>query len=166
MCQNHHINESTLEEAYRQVIKETMKDSATIMQSLEQMIKDEMNPRSAEQIENIEDRILSVQEQVLTLRKSKQSSSISQTDYDEQIKLLGSRMKALEEEKESMTKDTSDYQKASMWLKDFNEHIKEGNILTDGDQYIMKKLLKEIVVESRKTVNFIFKCGIEKRISL
>lgn len=75
-------------------------------------------------------------------------------------------MKALEEEKESMTKYTMDYLKATMRLKDFNEHIKEGKILMDGDQYIIKKLLKEIVVEGRKTVNFIFKCGIEKRIIL
>lgn len=91
-------------------------------------------------IDNIDQQIIAIQEEVLTLHRQKQRLAITEEDYQKRLAAFGEQMKELEEQRKQDRTAENRYAAMRLWLDEFKEHTESGDFMNDADGSIMKAL--------------------------
>lgn len=158
-CDSHHVNEDTLQHTYTAAISDMIEDAEEIMAAVKDSAGVVMEPENKAALEQVEQKIIDMQNAVLELHKAKQQRSVTATDYAAQIKEYSQRMQELEAQQAELQTTENRYSEFKMWLDSFAEHIQSGNIMNADDGIIMKQLVEQIIVNN-DGIEVHFKCGI------
>lgn len=158
-CDSHHVNEDTLQHTYTAAISDMIEDAEEIMAAVKDSAGLVMEPENKAALEQVEQKIIDMQNAVLELHKAKQQRSVTATDYAAQIKEYSQRMQELEVQQAELQTTENRYSEFKMWLDSFAEHIQSGDIMNADDGMIMKQLVEQIIVND-DGIEVHFKCGI------
>lgn len=158
-CDSHHVNEDTLQHTYTAAISDMIEDAEEIMAAVKDSAGVVMEPENKAALEQIEQKIIDMQNAVLELHKAKQQRSVTATDYAAQIKEYSQRMQELEAQQAELQTTENRYSEFKMWLDSFAEHIQSGDIMNADDGIIMKQLVEQIIIND-DGIEVHFKCGI------
>lgn len=158
-CDSHHVNEDTLQHTYTAAISDMIEDAEEIMAAVKDSAGLVMEPENKAALEQVEQKIIDMQNAVLELHKAKQQRSVTATDYAAQIKEYSQRMQELEVQQAELQTTENRYSEFKMWLDSFAEHIQSGDIMNADDGMIMKQLVEQIIVND-DGIEVYFKCGI------
>lgn len=158
-CDSHHVNEDTLQHTYTAAISDMIEDTEEIMAAVKDSAGLVMEPENKAALEQIEQKIIDMQNAVLELHKAKQQRSVTATDYAAQIKEYSQRIQELEVQQAELQTTENRYSEFKMWLDSFAEHIQSGDIMNADDGMIMKQLVEQIIVND-DGIEVYFKCGI------
>lgn len=159
VCDSHHVNEETLQRTYLAAISEMVEDSEEIMTAVRESAGLVLQPENEETLNRIGQEIIEVQEAVLALHKTKQSCSVSATDYATRIQAYSQRMQELEAQQEEQKSVATRYAEVKAWLDAFKKHISDGSIMDADDSTILKQLVEQIIVGT-SGIEIQFKCGV------
>ncbi|WP_077533292.1 zinc ribbon domain-containing protein [Massiliimalia massiliensis] len=159
VCDSHHVKEDILQRTYLAAISDMIEDAEDIMEAVRESAGLVMQPENADAMNRIEQEIIEVQEAVLALHKAKQSFSVSATDYATHIQAYSQRMQELEAQQEEQKSVATRYAEVKAWLDAFEQHIKDGSIMSADDSTILKQLMEQIIV-SDSGIEIQFKCGV------
>lgn len=158
-CDSHHVNEDTLQHTYTAAISDMIEDAEEIMAAVKDSAGLVMEPENKAALEQVEQKIIDMQNAVLELHKAKQQRSVTATDYAAQIKEYSQRIQELEVQQAELQTTENRYSEFKMWLDSFAEHIQSGDIMNADDGMIMKQLVEQIIVND-DGIEVHFKCGI------
>ncbi len=158
-CDSHHVNEDTLQHTYTAAISDMIEDTEEIMAAVKDSAGLVMEPENKAALEQVEQKIIDMQNAVLELHKAKQQRSVTATDYAAQIKEYSQRIQELEVQQAELQTTENRYSEFKMWLDSFAEHIQSGDIMNADDGMIMKQLVEQIIVND-DGIEVYFKCGI------
>lgn len=158
-CDSHHVNEDTLQHTYTAAISDMIEDAEEIMAAVKDSAGLVMEPENKAALEQVEQKIIDMQNAVLELHKAKQQRSVTATDYAAQIKEYSQRIQELEVQQAELQTTENRYSEFKMWLDSFAEHIQSGDIMNADDGMIMKQLVEQIIVND-DGIEVYFKCGI------
>ena len=118
-----------------------------------------MEPENRAALDCIEQEIIDLQNVVLELHKAKQQRSVTAADYAAQIKEYSEKLQALERKQAELQTTENKYSSVKLWLENFAEHIKSGEVMNADDSMVMKQLVEQIIVGD-DGIEVHFKCGI------
>ena len=107
----------------------------------------------------VDQHIIAIQEDVLTLHRQKQRLAITEEEYQMRLEAFGEQLKALEEQRKQDRTAENRYAAIRVWLDAFKEHAENGDLMNDDDGSIMKALVETIVVKE-ESMEIRFKCGV------
>lgn len=81
VCDSHHVNEDVLQRTYLAALQAMVDGSQEIIEAIEKSAVMEMHTDA--DIDNIEQQIITIQEDVLTLHRQKQRMAITEQEYIE-----------------------------------------------------------------------------------
>lgn len=157
VCDSHHVNEDVLQRTYLAALQTMVDGSEEIIEAIEKSAATEM--RTDTDIDNIEQKIIAIQEEVLTLHRQKQRLAITEEDYQKRLAAFGEQMKELEEQRKQDRTAENRYAAMRLWLDEFKEHAESGDFMNDADGSIMKALVEKIIVKDA-SMEICFKCGV------
>ena len=157
VCDSHHVNEDVLQRTYLAALQTMVDGSEEIIEAIEKSAATEM--RTDADIDNIEQKIIAIQEEVLTLHRQKQRLAITEEDYQKRLAAFGEQMKELEEQRKQDRTAENRYAAMRLWLDEFKEHTESGDFMNDADGSIMKALVEKIIVKDA-SMEICFKCGV------
>lgn len=157
VCDSHHVNEDVLQRTYLAALQTMVDDSEEIIEAIEKSAATEM--RTDTDMDNIDQQIIAIQEEVLTLHRQKQRLAITEEDYQKRLAAFGEQMKELEEQRKQDRTAENRYAAMRLWLDEFKEHAESGDFMNDADGSIMKALVEKIIVKDA-SMEICFKCGV------
>lgn len=157
LCDSHHVNEGVLQRTYLAALQTMVDGSKEIIEAIEKSAATEM--RTDTDIDNIDQQIIAIQEEVLTLHRQKQRLAITEEDYQKRLAAFGEQMKELEEQRKQDRTAENRYAAMRLWLDEFKEHTESGDFMNDADGSIMKALVEKIIVKDA-SMEICFKCGV------
>lgn len=157
VCDSHHVNEDVLQRTYLAALQTMVDGSEEIIEAIEKSAATEM--RTDTDIDNIDQQIIAIQEEVLTLHRQKQRLAITEEDYQKRLAAFGEQMKELEEQRKQDRTAENRYAAMRLWLDEFKEHAESGDFMNDADGSIVKALVEKIIVKDA-SMEICFKCGV------
>lgn len=157
VCDSHHVNEEVLQKTYLEALQSLLDDSKEIIEMIEQSAMTAMH--SDADTNAIDQQIIAIQEDVLTLHRQKQRLAITEEEYQMRLEAFGEQLKALEEQRKQDQTAENRYAAIRLWLDAFKEHAENGDLMNDDDGSIMKALVETIVVKE-ESMEIRFKCGV------
>lgn len=157
VCDSHHVNEDVLQRTYLAALQTMVDGSEEIIEAIEKSAASEM--RTDTDIDNIDQQIIAIQEEVLTLHRQKQRLAITEEDYQKRLAAFGEQMKELEEQRKQDRTAENRYAAMRLWLDEFKEHTESGDFMNDADGSIVKALVEKIIVKDA-SMEICFKCGV------
>lgn len=157
VCDSHHVNEDVLQRTYLAALQTMVDGSEEIIEAIEKSAATEM--RTDTDMDNIDQQIIAIQEEVLTLHRQKQRLAITEEDYQKRLAAFGEQMKELEEQRKQDRTAENRYAAMRLWLDEFKEHAESGDFMNDADGSIMKALVEKIIVKDA-SMEICFKCGV------
>lgn len=157
VCDSHHVNEDVLQRTYLAALQTMVDGSEEIIEAIEKSAATEM--RTDTDIDNIDQQIIAIQEEVLTLHRQKQRLAITEEDYQKRLAAFGEQMKELEEQRKQDRTAENRYATMRLWLDEFKEHAESGDFMNDADGSIVKALVEKIIVKDA-SMEICFKCGV------
>lgn len=136
-----------------------MDDYDAVLDTVEAEAAAAMNNDSKNALDEIEQKIISVQEHVLELHKQKKRQIISEAYYNAQIEKHSNMLRDLDAEQQRLQTIDARYATVRMWLNDFKKHIQNGDATDDQDGKLMKGLVEAIIVWPER-MEIRFKCGV------
>lgn len=158
-CDSHHVREDVLEATYIAAMRQIMNASAEVTDTIRSTADAVMEADSKARLQALGDEIISIQEESLALLKAKQRMEVGQAEYDARKKELQDAMSAKEAERAALENSTLKYAEVRAWLKDFDESINSGRILTANDAEIMRMIVERIIVKD-DGIEIYLKCGV------
>lgn len=158
-CDSHHVNEETLQKTYHAAIR-TMTDGAEdLIDTIERTAMHVLQPEDTDELIALDQQIIDIQEDVLTLHRQKQRLAITEEEYEARLEAYGKRLRELEARRKQDKTVENRNAEIALWLKTFKDHTRNGDIMTDDDGTIMKELVETIIVKER-SMEVRFKCGV------
>lgn len=157
VCDSHHVNEDVLQRTYLAALQAMVDGSQEIIEAIEKSAVMEMHTDA--DIDNIEQQIITIQEDVLTLHRQKQRMAITEEEYQKRLTAFGNQLKELEEQRKQDRTAENRYAAMRLWLDEFKEHAESGDYMNDADGSIMKALVEKIIVKDA-SMEICFKCGV------
>lgn len=157
VCDSHHVNEDVLQRTYLAALQAMVDGSEEIIEAIEKSAVTEM--RTDADIDNIDQQIIAIQEEVLTLHRQKQRMAITEEEYQLRLAAFGNQLKELEEQRKQDRTAENRYAAMRLWLDEFKEHVESGDFMNDADGSIMKALVEKIIVKDA-SMEICFKCGV------
>ncbi len=157
VCDSHHVNEDVLQRTYLAALQAMVDGSQEIIEAIEKSAVMEMHTDA--DIDNIEQQIITIQEDVLTLHRQKQRMVITEEEYQKRLAVFGEQLKELEEQRKQDRTAENRYAAMRLWLDEFKEHAESGDYMNDADGSIMKALVEKIIVKDA-SMEICFKCGV------
>lgn len=157
VCDSHHVNEDVLQRTYLAALQAMVDGSQEIIEAIEKSAVMEMHTDA--DIDNIEQQIITIQEDVLTLHRQKQRMAITEEEYQLRLTAFGNQLKELEEQRKQDRTAENRYAAMRLWLDEFKEHAESGDFMNDADGSIMKALVEKIIVKDA-SMEICFKCGV------
>jgi hypothetical protein len=157
VCDSHHVNEEVLQKTYLEALQSLLDGSEEIIEMIEQSAMEAMHSDAASN--TVDQQIIAIQEEVLTLHRQKQRLAITEEEYQLRLEAFGEQLKALEEQRKQDRTAENRYAAIRLWLDAFKEHAENGDLMNDDDGSIMKALVETIVVKE-ESIEIRFKCGV------
>ena len=159
VCDSHHVNEDTLQNTYTAAIRDIIEDAEEIMAAVKDSARQAMQPDNKAALQQVEQEIIEIQKQVLILHKLKQQRGVSAADYAAQVKDYSEKLQALENRQAELQTTENKYSSVKLWLENFAEHIKSGEIMNADDSMVMKQLVQQIIVGD-EGIEIRLQCGV------
>lgn len=159
VCDSHHVNEETLQRTYTTAIRNMLGDIDSLMEAVKDSARQAIQPNNKAALQRVEQEIIEIQEQVLALHKLKQQRGVSAADYAAQVKAYSEQLQALESKQAELQTTENKYSSVKLWLENFAEHIKSGEIMNADDSMVMKQLVQQIVVGD-EGIEIQLQCGV------
>lgn len=159
VCDSHHVNEDTLQRTYTTAIRNMLGDIDSLMEAVKDSARQAMQPDNKAALQQVEQEIIEIQEQVLALHKLKQQRGVSAADYAAQVKDYSDKLQALESKQAELQTTENKYSSVKLWLENFAEHIKSGEIMNADDSMVMKQLVQQIIVGD-EGIEIKLQCGV------
>ena len=159
VCNSHHVNEETLQRTYTTAIRNMLGDVDSLMEAVRDSAREAMQPDNRLALRQAEQEIARIQEQVLAPHKLKQQHDVSAADYAAQIKDYSEKLQALERKQAELQTTENKYSSVKLWLENFAEHIKSGELMNADDSKVMKQLVQQIIVGD-EGIEIKLQCGV------
>ena len=157
-CDSHHVREDVLEKTYLAAISQMSEQAEEVITAVREGTLLAMEPRNAENLQAVENEIITVQEQALKIQKDKMQGLITDAAYNEEIKRCSDKMKQLEQQQEELRTAETRYAEVKSWLDTFEKAMVKGDKACTLDAATIKGLIERINV-SNDGIEVIFKCG-------
>ena len=153
------MNEDTLQRTYTAAIRNMLGDVDSLMEAVRYSAREAMQPDNRLALRQAEQEITQIQEQVLVLHKLKQQCGVSAADYAAQVKDYSEKLQALERKQAELQTTENKYSSVKLWLENFAEHIKSGELMNADDSMVMKQLVQQIIVGD-EGIEIKLQCGV------
>ena len=141
-CDSHHINEDVLERTFRAAID----GMDIVMDTLQDNCEEVLDTESREELERVQQQIITIQEAVLALHKDQQQGMISNEDYDLKVAAYSQQMDELQERQRELKATAGRYAEVKYWLDAFKEHVQSGQKMDVSDAVMIRQLTDRVVV--------------------
>ena len=135
-----------------------VEDAGSILSTLESATEKELQPSNKAALDEVEQKIIDLQEKVLALHRQKRAQAVNDAYYNAQVNDYSQQLGALESRQQALQTADARYATVRMWLADFRQHMQEGDATDDRDGSIMKTLVEAIIVWDDR-IEVRFKCG-------
>ena len=135
-----------------------VEDAGSILSTLESATEKELQPSNKAALDEVEQKIIDLQEKVLALHRQKRAQAVNDAYYNAQVNDYSQQLGALESRQQALQTADARSATARMWLADFRQHMQEGDATDDRDGSIMKTLVEAIIVWDDR-IEVRFKCG-------
>ncbi len=159
VCDSYHVNEDVLYATYHAAVQTMVEDAGTILDNLQTATEAELQPSNKAALDEVEQQIIELQEQVLSLHRQKRSQGINDSYYNAQVEEYTQRIGALEARQQTLQNAEARYATVNMWLTEFQQNMQTGNLTNDRDGKMMKSLVESIVIWPDR-MEIRFKCGV------
>ena len=143
---------------YHAAVQAMVEDAGSILSTLESATEKELQPSNKAALDEVEQKIIDLQEKVLALHRQKRAQAVNDAYYNAQVNDYSQQLGALESRKQALQTADARYATVRMWLADFRQHMQEGDATDDRDGSIMKTLVEAIIVWDDR-IEVRFKCG-------
>lgn len=127
---------------------------------------DGISDSCAEQIADLNRRIETAQEDMVSRLKEKQDGRITPTEYDRESRRLMFEIDELNLQREELLTEQSRMQLAEYRADAVTDLLRTGKILDEFDKTIFKSLVRQIKVIKDKEIEIEFECGIKVKESI
>ncbi len=141
-CDSRHINEDMLQRTFLAAfdgIEETM---AAVQESCAEVLEAD----SAKELDQVQEEIISIQEAVLELHRSRQQGAIPDADYEIKITAYSQQMDALQERQKELKSTAMRYAEVKYWLDEMKRHLNGGEVMNIEDTLLIRSLAEKIIV--------------------
>ncbi len=159
VCDSYHVNEDVLYATYHAAVQTMVEDAGTILDNLQTATEAELQPSNKAALDEVEQQIIELQDQVLSLHSQKRSQGINDSYYNAQVEEYTQRIGALEARQQTLQNAEARYATVNMWLTEFQQNMQNGNLTNDRDGKMMKSLVESIVIWPDR-MEIRFKCGV------
>ena len=135
-----------------------VEDAGSILSTLESATEKELQPSNKAALDEVEQKIIDLQEKGLALHRQKRAQAVNDAYYNAQVNDYSQQLAALEDQQQALQTADARYATVRMWLADFQQHMQEGDATDDRDGSIMKTLVEAIIVWDDR-IEVRFKCG-------
>ena len=134
-------------------------DAGSILSTFESATEKELQPSNKAALDEVEQKIIDLQEKVLALHRQKRAQSVNDAYYNAQVNDYSQQLAALEDQQQALQTADARYATVRMWLSDFQQHMQEGDATDDRDGKMMKSLVESIIIwPDRMEIHF--RCGV------
>ena len=119
VCDSHHINEDVLERTFRVAFD----GMDFVMDTVQDVCEEVLDTGSRDELDQVQQEIITIQEVVLALHKDQQQDTISNEDYDLQVAAYSQRMDELQERQRELKATAGRYAEVKYWLDAYREHV-------------------------------------------
>lgn len=159
VCNSYHVNEDVLYATYHAAVQAMVEDAGSILSTLESATEKELQPSNKAALDEVEQKIIDLQEKVLALHRQKRAQAVNDAYYNAQVNDYSQQLAALEDRQQALQTADARYATVRMWLADFQQHMQEGDATDDRDGKMMKSLVESIIIwPDRMEIHF--KCGV------
>lgn len=158
-CKMKPIKEADIIDAYKRVCNRLSGDLKDVVDIVKESIGNELNNSKIEDLTHLDGELDKLRNKVLKLFRKKSNNEISKDEYDKKYEELCSKIKSLETEAESIKNKNSITQINAERYKEIMEVLNNDSIDYTTPE-IMKKLISEIKVSNKHTLEFMFACGV------
>lgn len=159
VCDSYHVNEDVLYATYHAAVQAMVEDAGSILSTLESATEKELQPSNKAALDEVEQKIIDLQEKVLALHRQKRAQAVNDAYYNAQVNDYSQQLAALEDRQQALQTADARYATVRMWLADFQQHMQEGDATDDRDGKMMKSLVESIIIwPDRMEIHF--KCGV------
>ena len=143
---------------YHAAVQAMVEDAGSILSTLESATEKELQASNKAALDEVEQKIIDLQEKVLALHRQKRAQAVNDAYYNAQVNDYSQQLAALEDRQQALQTADARYATVRMWLADFRQHMQEGDATDDRDGSIMKTLVEAIIVWDDR-IEVRFKCG-------
>ena len=159
VCDSYHVNEDVLYATYHAAVQAMVEDAGSILSTLKSATEKELQPSNKAALDEVEQKIIDLQEKVLALHRQKRAQAVNDAYYNAQVNDYSQQLAALEDRQQALQTADARYATVRMWLADFQQHMQEGDATDDRDGKMMKSLVESIIIwPDRMEIHF--KCGV------
>lgn len=147
-----------MQRTYLAAVKQLAENAQGIIDTINEGTEVAMQPSNKAAMEEVEQAIINLQEEALALHRQKQQGLVDGDSFKQKVADCTSRMEKLEARQKELQSVETRYAEVRLWLKTFEEHVQNGDIMTDRDGSIMRTLVERIIVND-DDIDVYFKCG-------
>ena len=116
-----------------------------------------------EQLDEISDRIIEIQTEVMKVHRKKQQGKIDSDKYEQQIEKLKQELQENETKQHELQQTTTKIAHIKDWMKEFGKHMETTQMDGKYDGVVLKKLVNKIkVYDGRIVVEFKYGIKVEQ----
>lgn len=116
-----------------------------------------------EQLDEISDRIIEIQTEVMKVHRKKQQGKIDSDKYEQQIEKLKQELQENETKQHELQQATTKISHIKDWMKEFGEHLETTQMDGKYDGAVIKKLVNKIkMYDDRIVVEFKYGIKVEQ----
>lgn len=165
-CTHKFLTEKLIEDAFIAVAVELLGDIKDIKETLTENIMTSLTDDTDEKLVVITEAITEAQNQMLTLVRDKRKGIVSDEEYAERGNTLATEIDRLTAEKTALESETNTARINKRRLDEILEFIEGINPTAEFDAEVFKTVVEEIIVRDESTLEFHFKVGIVKSITV
>ncbi len=165
-CGQKGVPEELLKKAFVKVLNELTSSVKDLKATLMESINEVLNSDSSERVNEIESKIITLQDEMGTLYKNKSDGKITMVDYQKEGSRISARIDALRKEKESIETSITSSNLSKQRLDEIMKVVETCKPTDEFDETIFKRLIDVVIMKDRYQATFRFKAGIERTIDI
>ena len=162
-CHSRHIREDILTKTYVAALKKMTGDYDKVMTTLQDSADVLSKEYPIEQLDEISDRIIEIQTEVMKVHRKKQQGKIDSDKYEQQIEKLKQELQENETKQLELQQASTKISYIKDWMKEFGEHLETAQMDGKYDGVVIKKLVNKIkMYDDRIVVEFKYGIKVEQ----
>ena len=114
------------------------------------------------ELEQVQQDIITIQEDVLALHKAQQQDAASEMDYEIKIASYSQQMDELQKRQQELKATAGRFTEVKYWRDAFKEHVRSGEKMDTSDAVVLRQLTNRIVVyDDRLEIHLRSGCTLE-----
>lgn len=144
---------------YHAAVQTMVEDAGSVLSTLEAASETELQPSNKAALDEVEQKIIDLQEKVLSMHRQKRAQAINDAYYNAQVEEYTQQLGVLEAQQQTLQNAEARYATVRMWLANFQQQMQTGELTNDRDGKMMKSLVESIIIwPDRMEIHF--KCGV------